>query len=67
MGFLYSCWKVAISAFIAVWLLHLPHKDGTSVVVRKPAKDSENLPAQEHQNIGSVISVKSVLLDLPKK
>lgn len=65
MVFLYSCLKIAISAFIAVWLLHLPHKAGKAVV-RKSTKDSENLPTQEHQSIGSIFSLKNVLLDLRK-
>lgn len=49
MDFPYSGLKMAISAFIPVWLLHTPHKAGTSIVVRKPTKDSENLPTKEHQ------------------
>lgn len=67
MDFPYSCLKIAISAFVAVWLLHTLHKVGTSIVVRKPMKDSENLPTQEHQSIGRIVNLKNVLHDLPKK
>lgn len=67
MGFLYSCLKIAISVFIAVSLLHLPHKAGTSAVVRKPMKDFKNLPTREHLSIGSIINLKIILLYFPKK